>query len=450
MRRVYYIPVCLLLGLVPAATMAVSAEKVRTGKAAFGDWRGDAPGVRRHLRPSDLPPANATKSVANFPDKAEMPADASPRVPKGLAAERVASGLKSPRVIRFAPNGDMFVADSKADQIRVFRIADGSAQPSRAEIFATGLHQPYGIAFYPPGPDPKWIYVANSRSIVRFPYRNGDLQASGPSEVIVDHIPETHHWTRDIAFSPDGSTLYLSVGSGSNVALDMFPWPPIEGGLEEWKKTRPLGATWDTEERRADVLAFDPQGKNERIVATGLRNCSGLTVQPVTGDLWCVVNERDELGDNVPFEYATRVREGAFYGWPWYYNGNHEDPRRKGERPDLASQVTIPDVFIQAHSAPLGIAFYEGSNLPADYKGDALVTLHGSWNRGKRTGYKVVRLFFKDGKPTGEYEDFMTGFVISDKEVWGRPVGIGVAKDGSVFVSEDGSGTIWRIAAKAH
>lgn len=447
MRRLHLFSICLLLGLAPADSAADSL--VKTGKAAFGDWHSDAPGVRRHLRASDLPRADTAKSVANFPDKAKMPADVRLQLPKGLVAQLVASGLKSPRVIRFAPNGDIFVADSKADQVRVFRVPDGKAEPSHAEIFAGGLHQPYGIAFYPPGPDPQWIYIANSHSVVRFPYKNGDLRASGMSEVIVDHIPETHHWTRDITFSPDGTTLYLSVGSGSNVALDMFPRPPIEGGLEEWKKTRPVGAAWDTEERRADVLAFDPDGKNERIFATGLRNCSGLTVQPATGDLWCVVNERDELGDNVPFEYATRVREGVFYGWPWYYNGDHEDPRRKGERPDLAAHVAIPDVFIQAHSAPLGIAFYEGGNLPAEYKGDAFVTLHGSWNRGKRTGYKVIRLLFKDGKPTGQYEDFVTGFVTSDEAVWGRPVGIGVAKDGSLFVSEDGSGTIWRISARA-
>jgi glucose/arabinose dehydrogenase len=207
----------------------------------------------------------------------------------------------------------------------------------------------------------------------------------------------------------------------------------------------PLGAAWGEEDGRADVLAFDPDGKNGRIAATGLRNCSGLTVQPATGALWCVVNERDSLGDNIPFEFATTVKDGAFYGWPWYYIGNNEDPRRKGERPDLAGKATIPDVLMQAHSAPLNIVFYEGSNFPAEYKGDAFVALHGSWNRGVRTGYKVVRLKFKDGKPTGEYEDFITGFVISNDSVWGRPVGVAVAKDGALILTEDASGTIWRI-----
>ena len=189
------------------------------------------------------------------------------------------------------------------------------------------------------------------------------------------------------------------------------------------------------------MLSYDPDGKNEKIVATGLRNCAGVTIQPATGLPWCVVNERDELGDNTPFEYATAVKDSSFYGWPWYYIGSNEDPRHKGARPDLKGKVTVPDVLMQAHSAPLQIVFYEGNDFPASYKGSAFVALHGSWNRAERTGYKVVRLLFDSaGKPTGEYEDFLTGFVISDKQVWGRPVGVAVAKDGSLFVTEDGNG----------
>ena len=195
------------------------------------------------------------------------------------------------------------------------------------------------------------------------------------------------------------------------------------------------------------MLSYDPDGKNEKIVATGLRNCAGIAIQPATGLPWCVVNERDELGDNTPFEYATAVRDGAFYGWPWYYIGSNEDPRHKGTRPDLKGKVTVPDVLMQAHSAPLQIVFYEGNDFPASYKGSAFVALHGSWNRAERTGYKVVRLLFDSaGKPTGEYEDFMTGFVISDKHVWSRPVGVAVAQDGSLLVTEDGNGTIWRVS----
>jgi glucose/arabinose dehydrogenase len=274
------------------------------------------------------------------------------------------------------------------------------------------------------------------------------MKATGDSQMIVDHIPSAHHWTRDLAFSPDGKRLFVAIGSGSNVAEGMDPAPTSDGGFDGWKKNKPLGVAWDSEDGRADVISYDPDGKNPKTLATGLRNCAGLTVRPNSDEIWCVVNERDGLGDNVPFEYATAVKEGAFYGWPWYYIGNHEDPRHKGERPDLASKVTEPDVLMQAHSAPLGITFYDGSAFPSEYRGNAFVTLHGSWNRSGRTGYKVVMLKFKDGKPTGEYADFMTGFVISDKQVWGRPVGVAMAKDGSLIVSEDGNGTIWRVTYK--
>ncbi len=412
------------------------------GTAAFGDWHADRPGVRRLIRPEDLPKPYATKSASNGAGLVDRPKGAMPQLPPGFSAQLIASGIDNPRVVRVAPNGDLFIADSEANQIRVYRLAERSAKPVEKTIFASGLTQPYGIAFYP-ADNPQWVYVANSDSIVRFPYHSGDMKASGAPEVIVDNIPSNHHWTRDIVFSPDGKTLYLSVGSGSNIAEDMSRRP--EGGVDVWARSKPLGATWGIEDGRADVLAFDPDGKNRRIVATGLRNCSGMTVQPATGALWCVVNERDGLGDNVPFDYATAVRDGAFYGWPWYYIGNNEDPRHKGERPDLAGKADIPDVLMQAHSAPLNIAFYTGRNFPAQYQGDAFVALHGSWNRGNRTGYKVVRLLFKDGKPTGEYEDFMTGLVVSNREVWGRPVGVAVAKDGALIVTEDGNGTIWRI-----
>ena len=415
------------------------------GKAAFGSWQQDKPGLRRLIKPQDLPPVG--KSTPNFSEVAPMPPGAKPRVPPGFLVEMVASGYAGPRAIRVAPNGDLFFADSASNTIHVLRVPSGTASPTKNEVFASGLTQPFGIAFYPLGPNPEWVYVANSDGVVRFPYKNGDLIATGKPEQIVGHIPWVHHWTRDIAFTPDGKRLLLSVGSGSNVALDMFPEPEVKGGLQAWIKSEPLGAAWDTEERRADVLSYDPDGKNEEILATGLRNCAGITIQPATGLPWCVVNERDELGDNTPFEYATAVKDSSFYGWPWYYIGSNEDPRHKGARPDLKGKVTVPDVLMQAHSAPLQIVFYEGNDFPASYKGSAFVALHGSWNRAERTGYKVVRLLFDNaGKPTGEYEDFLTGFVISDKQVWGRPVGVAVAKDGSLFVTEDSNGTIWRVS----
>jgi glucose/arabinose dehydrogenase len=434
----------LLSGCVVLAETGMSDHNVLRGREAFGGWQKDRPGVRRLLKPEDQPPVG--ESTSNPVQIVKRSKHAKPIAPKGFSVDLIASGLAGPRVIRVAPNGDLFVADSKANTIRVYRVESGRARPVKSEIYAGGLNKPFGIAFYPVGSNPQWVYVANTNGVVRFPYKNGDLRAAGKPEEIVEKIPSTHHWTRDLAFSPDGNRMFLSVGSGSNAALDMFPEPEIEGGLAAWKKAKPLGAAWDTEERRADVLSFTPEGKDEKIFATGLRNCAGLTVQPATGELWCAVNERDEIGDDVPFEYATHVKEGAFYGWPWFYIGGNEDPSHKGARPDLKDKVTVPDVLIEAHSAPLQIVFYDGDSFPAEYKGDAFVTLHGSWNRGQRSGNKVVRLRFKDGKPTGEYEDFLIGFVISNEKAWGRPVGIAVGQDGSLLVTEDGSGTIWRIS----
>ncbi|HEY4199775.1 MAG TPA: PQQ-dependent sugar dehydrogenase [Devosiaceae bacterium] len=412
---------------------------VRMGADAFGGWQDDAPGVTRHITAKDLEAPNASPSASNSPGGVDRQEDTMPQVPDGFKVELVASGIDNPRAIRFSPNGDLFIANSSKNQVLVLRTMQGAA--AKPQVFvADGLHQPYGIAFYPPGNDPQWIYIANSNGLIRFPYKSGDLKPSGSPEAILSDIPASHHWTRDVVFSPDGKTMYYSVGSGSNVAEGMGGQP------DGWAAAHALGATWGNEARRADVLAFDPDGKNERIVATGLRNCAGMTLQPATGNIWCVVNERDNLGNNVPFEYATAVQQGAFYGWPWYYIGGNEDPRHANERPDLKDKVAVPDVLMQAHSAPLNIAFYDNDAWGPDYKGDAFVALHGSWNRGTRTGYKIVRLLFDDnGKPTGEYQDFMTGFVTSDRDVWGRPVGVTIAKDGSLYVSEDGSGTIWKV-----
>lgn len=411
------------------------------GTSAFGGWQDDRPGTWRLILPKDLPKPSPAESVSNSADRVTAPEDAAPLLPEGFSAYRIASGLRGPRVVRVAPNGDLFVADSRANRLLVYRL-DESGAVTEQSVFASGLSQPYGIAFYP-SDRPRWVYVANSGSIVRFPYEEGDMSARGEPEEVVADLPTGGHWTRDIAFSPDGGTLYVSVGSLSNVAEAIAA--QLEVDAKVWADEMPLGALWGSEEGRAQVRAYDPEGGNDRVVATGLRNCSGMAVQPKTGALWCVVNERDGLGDNVPFEYATTVRDGAFYGWPWYYIGSNEDPRHQGARPDLAGEVTIPDVLLQAHSAPLGITFYEGDRFPADYKGDAFVTMHGSWNRGTRTGYKVVRLKFENGRPTGAYMDFMTGFVLSDASVWGRPVGVAAAKDGALIVTEDGSGTIWRI-----
>jgi glucose/arabinose dehydrogenase len=421
---------------------AMAQSAPLTGTAAFGDWRSDKPGVSRLIRPEDLPKPGATPSSANVSHLVPRPATAMPQVPAGFKIALFAEGLSGPRQMRVAPNGDIFIAETRAGRIRVLRAADGEAKPATNEIYARGLSQPFGIAFFP-SDDPKWVYVANTGSVVRFPYKAGDLKASGKAETVVADLPYGGgHTTRDIAFSRDGKRMLISVGSAGNAGEGIGK--PAEG-LQAWIDHHPLGAAWGSETDRAAVLAFDPDGKRLGMFATGIRNCVGLAVHPTTGDLYCSTNERDGLGDNLAPDYVTRVREGAFYGWPWFYIGDNQDPRHASERADLKGKATIPDVLLQAHSASLGLTFYTGRQFPAEYSGDGFAAEHGSWNRSKRTGYKVIRIRLKDGVPTGEYEDFITGFVVNDNDVWGRPVGVAVAHDGALLVSEDGNGTIWRV-----
>jgi len=291
--------------------------------------------------------------------------------------------------------------------------------------------------------------VGQNNAVVRFPYRAGDMQAGGPAQTVVPRpAPQSGgHWTRDIGFSPDGRQMYVSVGSGSNVATNLPRVVPE--AIRALEARNGMGAVSGDEELRASVLTFDPEGGAGRVFTTGLRNCSGLAVYPRTGDVWCATNERDGLGDDLPPDFVTRVHEGTFYGWPWFYIGNHEDPRHRDARPDLATKVARPDIVLEAHAAPLGIAFYDGSgpaSFPPEYRGDALVTMHGSWNRARRVGFKVVRVPLHDGVPQGFYDDFLTGFVLDDDRVWGRPVGVAVAHDGALLIGEDGNGTIWRTA----
>jgi glucose/arabinose dehydrogenase len=438
------------LAAVIALTASASAQypaagKVLTGQAAFGDWRADAPGVRRHISANDLPAPFASASTRNKVEAVPQHSEGRLEAPPGFEVKLFAKGLSAPRIIRTAPNGDIFAAESTAGRIRVLRPSADGTSAAQMEIFASGLERPFGIAFYPNDGKPEWVYVANTNSVVRFPYRDGDLKARGNPQVVVAKLPSGGgHWTRDVVFSNDGSKMFVSVGSASNVADGM---PKLDAAaLQKWVAENPLGATWGPEAERADVLVFDPQGKNRRVFATGIRNCVGMAVNPATDDLWCATNERDLLGDDLPPDYITRVKDGGFYGWPWYYIGGHEDPRRKGERPDLASKVTVPDVLLQPHSAPLGLTFYNGNQFPAEYKGQAFAASHGSWNRTTRTGYKIVRVITKEGVPTGEYEDFVTGFVVNDADAWGRPVGVTVSKDGALLFSEDGNGTIWRVS----
>lgn len=418
------------------------AEGVLTGAAAYTDWRADAPGVRRKITVDSLPPPLATPVVAARSEVVGRPQGVMLKVPPHFRAEVYATGLESPRVLRVAPNGDVFVTESSAGRIRALRADKTGHAAVESSIFASGLERPSGIEFFPPDSNPRYLYVSTPTQILRYPYRDGDLTASDNPQIVVDDLPAGGHWTRDLAFSPDGETLFVAVGSKSNVAEAVS----LEEDAELSDETRIIGAAGGPERDRADVLAFDPDGRNKRIFASGLRNCSGLTIRASPRELWCVVNERDMLGDNLPPDYATSVKAGAFYGWPWYYIGGKSDPRHAGKHPELANKVTTPDVLIQAHSGPLGITFYEGAQFPAEYRGDAFVALHGSWNRAQRTGYKIIRLKFSDGIPTGEYEDFLVGFVVDDTRVWGRPVDVAVAPDGSLLMSEDANGTLWRIS----
>ena len=364
-----------------------------------------------------------------------------PKAPPGFKVELVADGLAAPRLVRAAPNGDIFVSETAAGRLRVFK-ADGSGARGGA-VYASGLDAPFGIAFYPPGPEPRFLYVANTNAVVRFPYRSGDVAARAGSEPIVARLTREPggHSTRDVVFSPDGARMLVSVGSESNAGEGMPRRDPALAAADA-----ALGASWGDEEGRAAVLAFTPEGRSRKIFATGLRNCVGLAVQPATGDLWCSTNERDGLGDDLVPDYVTRVKEGAFYGWPWFYLGANEDPRHRGARPDLRDRVTVPDVLLQPHSASLQMTFDTGSGFPPAYRDSAYSALHGSWNRAKRTGYKIVRMPLKDGVPTGEYEDFLTGFVAGDRSVWGRPVGVTFGRDGAMYVTDDANGSLWRVS----
>jgi glucose/arabinose dehydrogenase len=305
------------------------------------------------------------------------------------------------------------------------------------------------MVFYPSGPNPQWLYVANTDSVVRYEYKSGDLKATGKAETVIAQLPSSRprdevawraydaavaegkpvpdhgHWTRDLAFSLDGKRLFVGVGSASN--LDDPDDHP-------------------SETHRANILEYTPDGKFVKVYASGIRNPSGIAVDPSTGQLWCSVNERDGLGDDLAPDYITHVQEGGFYGWPWYYIGGNPDSRLNGKHPELKSKTIVPDVLLQAHSASLQMTFYDGKQFPAEYRGDIFASQHGSWNRRVRSGYEVVRVPLNHGKSDGVYEDFLTGFLTPNGDVWGRPVGVATARDGSLLVSDDGSGSVWRVS----
>jgi glucose/arabinose dehydrogenase len=408
-------------------------HRTLTGKAAFTDFAHEAPGTRRKVTAADLPAPAPAESVDNGAKMVPRPEGMLPIAPKGFKVELYATDLDNPRLIRTAPNGDIFLAESRTNKIKVFRGVGPDGKAKEVSVFAEGLNLPFGINFYPAGPDPKWVYVGNTDGVVRFPYKSGDTVASGPPEKLFElpgggHLRGGGHWTRDLAFSLDGTKLFVSVGSLSNV---------------DDVDTHPM------EEHRADVLEFTPEGKFVKVYASGIRNCVGETINPTTGELWCSTNERDGLGNNLVPDYVTHVQEDGFYGWPWFYMGGSaggkQDPRHPGKHPELQAKVITPDILLNPHFASLEMLFYEGSQFPATYHGDGFAAEHGSWNRAVRSGYEVVRLPMKEGHATGEYEDFLTGFVLPNGDVWGRPVGVSVAEDGSLFVTDDGSQSIWHV-----
>jgi glucose/arabinose dehydrogenase len=390
------------------------------------DYRQEHPGNSRTITLADLPDAGPALTLANARRVVPRPPDAWPKAPHGFEVSLYAEGFDLPRKIVTAPNGDLFLAESGLGEIKVLRGVGADGKAVTISTFATGLERPFGIAFYPVGTTPSYVYVANTGSVVRFPYANGDLVARGAAETVIPDLPTGAevvgggHWTRDLAFSLDGRTLFVSVGSFSNA-----------GDTEH-------------EVRRANVLAYTSDGRFDRVYASGLRNPVGIAIQHETGQLWTTVSERDLRGDDLVPDFITHLEAGGFYGWPWFYLGPNWDPRYQGVHPELKSAVIVPDVLLQAHSAPMTLTFYDGPLFPSSYRGDIFAALHGSWNRSVKTGYSVIRLDL-DRSRTGSYEDFLTGFVTHDGHPWGRPVGVAVGTDGSLFVSDDGSNSIWRV-----
>ena len=371
-------------------------------------------------KPADLPAPYATPSANNGPQMIPQPAGASLKLPPGFKAEVFAENMKNARWLTVAPNGDVFVAECNQNRITVLRDTTGKGVADTREVFATGLDQPFGVQFWQ-----DYFYVANTGSIVRFKYKSGQTKADGPPETVVADIPGNGyrgHWTRDLEFNAKGTKMYVTVGSSVNIGEEDDP-------------------------RRASIMEFNPDGTGGRIFASGLRNATGKAFNPKTGELWCNVNERDGLGDELVPDYFTSVKDGGFYGWPYYYAGKIHDPRVP-EKPELKAKSLEPDMLLTAHVAALGVVFYSGKMFPKEYQGDAFLALHGSGNRSKRAGYRIIRVPFKNGKCSGEWEDFLTGWMFGedDQRVWGRPVGLAVWKDGSLLIVDDGANKIWRVS----
>jgi len=372
-----------------------------------------------HGKKPDLPKPYATKSSGNPPEEAQPPQGFLPRVPEGFQVNVFAKDFKEPRWLAVAPNGDVFVADSGAGKILILRDPQHTGGAQENELFAGGLDRPFGIAFHD-----DYVYVANTNVVVRFHYDTKTSKRTGEAEKLMD-LPHGGHWTRALAFAADGKKLYVSIGSESNVSIE-------------------------DDSRRAAITICDPDGKNARLYATGLRNPVGIAVEPKTTQLWTSVNERDGLGDDSPPDYLTSVQDGGFYGWPYSYIGDNVDPRVKPQKPELVSRAIVPDVLLGSHRAPLQFAFYTGTQFPVKYRGGAFVAEHGSWNRSQRAGYQIAFVAFADGKPVADPEEFLSGMVPdpSGRDVYGRPVGVAVASDGALLVSDDAAKVVYRVSVK--
>jgi len=365
-----------------------------------------------------LPAPYSTKSSGNGPRNEEPPAGFLPTVAQGFRVNVFAEGFQVPRWLATAPNGDIFVAETGANQIVVLRGPQNTGGAQQREVFATGTSRVFGIAF-----KDDYVYVGNINALVRFRYDPKTSKRQGEAETLLKLPNGGAHITRSVAISADGKHLFVSVGSASNINTGEDPI-------------------------RAAVTICDLDGKNPRLFATGLRNPVGLAIEPVTGAAWVSVNERDELGDDLPPDYFTSVSDGGFYGWPYSYIGSNVDDRVKPPKPELVAKAIIPDVLLGAHVAPLQFAFYTGQQFPQSYWGGAFIAEHGSWNRATRAGYQIAFVAFKDGQPSADPVTFLTGFVSDPKgrNVSGRPVGVAVAPDGSLLVSDDGAGMIYRIS----
>ena len=416
------ITVALLIQLIATVACAQSPRNsaATVNSSGNGGASASSPMTHHEIKPSDLPPAKLGDEPNNPPRIVPQPQSAKLDLPPGFEINTFAEGgFKLPRWMALAPNGDVFLADAEEGKIFILRDTNGDGVSDQRFTFAEGLNKPFGMAFWH-----DYFYVGNTNAVVRFHYKSGQINADGPPEKIADLPGKGYreHWTRNILFSPDGKKMYVTVGSESNVGVEADPM-------------------------RASIIEFNPDGTGKRTFASGTRNPIGLAWLPGTHTLWAAVQERDLMGDDLPPDFVTEIQDGGFYGWPYAYIGPNEDPRRKGERPDLVKKTITPDVLIQAHSAVLGLIFYNGKMFPKEFSGDAFVACHGSWNRSKRTGYKIIRIQFKNGKPVGGYDDFITGWMLdeSKREVWGRPVGLLVLPDGSMLITDDGANKIWRV-----